>query len=50
VIAFTTYASFIGGFYVSLAALWIIMIAVAVMFLGRATFHLIRAGPRITTT
>ena len=31
-----TYALFIGGFYISLSALWLIMIAVAVAFLGRA--------------
>lgn len=40
--AFATYASFIGGFYVSLSALWAIMIAVAVAFLGRAAFRLVR--------
>lgn len=41
--AFATYASFIGGFYVSLSALWVIMIAVAVAFLGKAAFLLMRA-------
>jgi Na+/H+-dicarboxylate symporter len=41
--AFTTYASFIGGFYVSLSALWVIMIAVAVAFLGKAALRLVRA-------
>jgi Na+/H+-dicarboxylate symporter len=40
--AFATYASFIGGFYVSLSALWVIMIAVAVAFLGREAFRLVR--------
>jgi Na+/H+-dicarboxylate symporter len=40
--AFATYASFIGGFYVSLSALWVIMIAVAVGFLGKAAFRLVR--------
>lgn len=40
--AFATYASFIGGFYVSLAALWAIMIAVATVFLGRAALRLVR--------
>lgn len=40
--AFTTYASFIGGFYVSLVALWVIMIAVAVAFLGKAAFRLVK--------
>ena len=40
--AFATYASFIGGFYISLSALWAIMIAVAVAFLGRAAFRLVR--------
>ncbi len=40
--AFATYASFIGGFYVSLSALWVIMIAVATAFLGRAAFRLVR--------
>jgi Na+/H+-dicarboxylate symporter len=40
--AFATYASFIGGFYVSLSALWAIMITVAVAFLGRAAFRLVR--------
>jgi Na+/H+-dicarboxylate symporter len=40
--AFATYASFIGGFYVSLSALWVIMIAVAAAFLGRAVFRLVR--------
>jgi Na+/H+-dicarboxylate symporter len=40
--AFATYASFIGGFYVSLSALWVIMIAVAVGFLGTAAFRLVR--------
>ena len=41
--AFATYASFIGGFYVSLSGLWVIMIAVATMFLGKAAFRLVRA-------
>jgi Na+/H+-dicarboxylate symporter len=41
--AFATYAAFIGGFYVSLSALWMIMIAVAVAFLGKAAFRLVRA-------
>jgi Na+/H+-dicarboxylate symporter len=40
--AFATYASFIGGFYMSLSALWVLMIAVAVAFLGRAAFRLVR--------
>jgi Na+/H+-dicarboxylate symporter len=40
--AFATYASFIGGFYVSLSALWVLMIAVAVAFLGKAAFRLLR--------
>lgn len=40
--AFATYASFIGGFYVSLSVLWLIMIAVAAAFLGRAAFRLVR--------
>jgi Na+/H+-dicarboxylate symporter len=40
--AFATYASFIGGFYVSLSALWVIKIAVAVGFLGKAAFRLVR--------
>lgn len=40
--AFATYASFIGGFYISLSALWIVMIAVAVAFLGTAAFRLVR--------
>ena len=40
--AFATYASFIGGFYVSLSALWVIMIAVAAAFLGLAAFRLVR--------
>ncbi|GAA1256233.1 dicarboxylate/amino acid:cation symporter [Arthrobacter pascens] len=41
--AFATYASFIGGFYVSLSGLWVIMIAVATLFLGKAAFGLVRA-------
>jgi Na+/H+-dicarboxylate symporter len=40
--AFATYASFIGGFYLSLSALWMVMIAVAVAFLGKAAFRLVR--------
>ncbi|QHK21098.1 cation:dicarboxylase symporter family transporter [Pseudarthrobacter psychrotolerans] len=40
--AFATYASFIGGFYLSLSALWVIMICVAAAFLGRAVFRLVR--------
>ena len=40
--AFTTYASFIGGFYLSLSTLWILMMAVAATFLGRAAFGLVR--------
>ncbi|MFF1883339.1 dicarboxylate/amino acid:cation symporter [Pseudarthrobacter sp. NPDC058196] len=40
--AFATYASFIGGFYVSLSALWVLMIAVAVACLGKAAFRLVR--------
>jgi Na+/H+-dicarboxylate symporter len=40
--AFATYAAFIGGFYVSLSALWVIMVGVAFAFLGRAAFRLVR--------
>jgi Na+/H+-dicarboxylate symporter len=40
--AFATYASFIGGFYVSLSALWLIMIAVAAAFLGQSALRLVR--------
>jgi Na+/H+-dicarboxylate symporter len=40
--AFATYASFIGGFYVSLSDLWVLMISVATAFLGRAAFRLVR--------
>jgi Na+/H+-dicarboxylate symporter len=40
--AFATYASFIGGFYVSLSVLWAVMIAVAAAFLGQAALRLVR--------
>ncbi|ALV41398.1 C4-dicarboxylate ABC transporter [Pseudarthrobacter sulfonivorans] len=39
--AFATYGSFIGGFYLSLAGLWALMIGVATLILGRAAFRLL---------
>ncbi|MEV7634412.1 dicarboxylate/amino acid:cation symporter [Microbacterium sp. NPDC089318] len=41
--AFATYAGFIGGFYLSVTALWAIMIAVGLAFLGPAMFRLFRS-------
>ena len=41
--AFNTYGSFIGSFYASLAGLWALLVLVAVLFLGRAAFRLIKA-------
>ena len=37
-----TYAKFIGTFYLALAVLWAVLIAVGVAVLGRSAFHLIK--------
>ncbi len=37
-----TYAKFIGTFYLALAVLWTVLIAVGVAVLGRSAFHLIK--------
>ncbi|MGW7479430.1 dicarboxylate/amino acid:cation symporter [Nonomuraea muscovyensis] len=41
--AFATYGSFIATFYGALAGLWVVMLGVAVLFLGRAAFRLVVA-------
>ncbi|WP_327151419.1 dicarboxylate/amino acid:cation symporter [Nocardia sp. NBC_01329] len=42
--AFATYGSLIANFYAALAGLWVALIAVGALFLGRGVFRLIRAA------
>ncbi|MFE4197576.1 dicarboxylate/amino acid:cation symporter [Paenarthrobacter sp. NPDC056912] len=40
---FTTYAGLVGGYYASLGGLWVLMLAVGFLFLGKSVFRLIGA-------
>ncbi|WP_326763390.1 dicarboxylate/amino acid:cation symporter [Streptomyces sp. NBC_01591] len=41
--ALTTYGSLIGGFYAALAGLWVLLLLVGALFLGRSILALVRA-------